>query len=136
MIYEGQTDGMHSVFILLYVHRSPSDLLRKISDNTFFLQQELLPTIEFGKSNWAYLVDGKYGPRLVYHNKIFKTVTTPTWTTPIDISEIRMTTWGTPSQRRGWWRGKQVGKVSIQFYMYPLWAYNNHQTDRHPLRLG
>ncbi|KAF8900426.1 hypothetical protein CPB84DRAFT_1847226 [Gymnopilus junonius] len=71
--------------------------------------ETLLPTIEFGKSNWAYLLPAPTGGYHILHKeKTFPRITCPTWAPLIYLDEIEFTVWGTLADRRGIWQGKEV----------------------------
>lgn len=71
--------------------------------------QNLLPSIEFGATNWGYLLPDKTGGfRIVQRQKIFKKISCPLWAPLIRETEIEYTVWGMGFERRGLWRGMEV----------------------------
>jgi len=71
--------------------------------------KNLLPSIEFGATNWGYLLpDRNGGFRILQRQKIFKTISCPLWAPFILETDIEYTVWGVGNERRGIWRGKEV----------------------------
>ncbi|RDB17619.1 hypothetical protein Hypma_001066 [Hypsizygus marmoreus] len=69
----------------------------------------LLHTIEFGKTNWAYLVPRHGGGyKIVQRPKRLKQIRCPTWAPLIEEKEITYTTWWPTEVRGGYWRGREV----------------------------
>ncbi|RDB17631.1 hypothetical protein Hypma_001080 [Hypsizygus marmoreus] len=69
----------------------------------------LLHTIEFGRTNWAYLVprpDGGY--KIVQRQKRLRKIRCPTWAPLIEEKDITYTTWWPNEVRGGHWRGQEV----------------------------
>ena len=73
-------------------------------------QQSLLSGIEFGKTNWAYLIRGSGGYRIVQKERPLHKISCPLWATLIHEDEIEVTKWVDAAERRGVWNGKPVGK--------------------------
>ncbi|KDR73059.1 hypothetical protein GALMADRAFT_125971 [Galerina marginata CBS 339.88] len=71
--------------------------------------ESLVDTIEFGKTNWAYLLNRSNEHYIILqHVKILRKVACPTWAPLISLDEIEFTQWATCSDRRGIWKGKEV----------------------------
>ncbi|TFK48199.1 hypothetical protein OE88DRAFT_1810509 [Heliocybe sulcata] len=82
-------------------------------DNTAFdveIIQTMLGNIEWGRTNYAYLVRESSGSyRLMYRNKIPRTITCHLWAPQVDEREINITRWLDPKMyREGIWRGREV----------------------------
>lgn len=80
-------------------------------DHRFGLQriQTLLDVVEFGRTNWAYLIvrdDGSY--RLLYRNKPLYAISCLTWAPLVDESEITITKFINCEDRHGFWDGNVV----------------------------
>jgi hypothetical protein len=73
-------------------------------------QQSLLSGIEFGKTNWAYLIRSSGGHRIVQKERSLHKISCPLWATLIHEDEIEVTKWVDAAERRGVWNGKPVGK--------------------------
>lgn len=74
------------------------------------LQQSHLDEINFGATNWAYLLhDNMGGFYIRQRDKVFPTVSCPIWAPIIFEEEIQFTVWGQPWDRRGLWKGREVG---------------------------
>lgn len=70
-----------------------------------------LDEIQFGATNWAYLLPNKqYGGFYIrQREKAFPMISCPTWAPTIMEDEIEFTVWGQPWDRRGIWKGLEVG---------------------------
>ncbi|KAF8970678.1 hypothetical protein BDZ97DRAFT_2055199 [Flammula alnicola] len=68
-----------------------------------------LDDIVFGETNWAYLLQDRWGGFYIRQKeKIFKTISCPLWAPTIWEDEIQFTVWGRPWDRRGIWKGMEV----------------------------
>ncbi|KIK09633.1 hypothetical protein K443DRAFT_392021 [Laccaria amethystina LaAM-08-1] len=72
------------------------------------LIQSLLSGIEFGKTNWAYLIRSSGGHRIVQKERSLHKISCPLWATLIHEDEIEVTKWVDAAERRGVWNGKPV----------------------------
>ncbi|KIM41862.1 hypothetical protein M413DRAFT_27425 [Hebeloma cylindrosporum] len=71
--------------------------------------QSLLDRIEFGTTNWAYLIPNREGGYTITHKeRPMPKVTCPLWAPLIFEDEIQFTVWGTKWDRRGIWNGKEI----------------------------
>ncbi|KAF8970679.1 hypothetical protein BDZ97DRAFT_2055200 [Flammula alnicola] len=98
---------------------------RKTYANYLEIIQALLPSIDFGKTNWAYLFKDHKTRQYVIRQKekILNIVSCPTWATLIREDEIEFTVWGVCADRRGIWKGKKVD-VIYAWNNQELWCLN------------
>ena len=81
----------------------------------FFRQQTLISTIQFGETNWAYLLEpsrARDSYQLFQKKRRLPRITCPCWAPFIPEREIRITL-SRGAERRGYWKGKPVGTISI-----------------------
>ncbi|KZT21309.1 hypothetical protein NEOLEDRAFT_1139643 [Neolentinus lepideus HHB14362 ss-1] len=90
----------------------PSRRMEYQSNTAFDVEiiQTMLGGIAWGRSNYAYLVRESSGSyRLMYRNKIPRTITCHLWAPQVDEREIEITRWLDPKMyREGIWRGQEV----------------------------
>ena len=93
---------------------SPND---RAHESSWFVQQSLIGDIEFGEeTKRVFLIkDSRTGQYKVSQPKSLGLVrvSCPLWATIIPVEEIIFTVFCPLSERRGIWRGKEVGKISI-----------------------
>ncbi|KAJ8483491.1 hypothetical protein ONZ45_g14591 [Pleurotus djamor] len=71
--------------------------------------QTVVKTVEFGRTNWAYLLprpDG--GCRLIQKERPVPRVTYPTWAPLVEEKDIVTTKWISAEDRQGLWNGREV----------------------------
>ncbi|KDR78258.1 hypothetical protein GALMADRAFT_245345 [Galerina marginata CBS 339.88] len=85
--------------------------------------ESLVDTIEFGKTNWAYLLPAPGGYRISQREKRFPMITCPTWAQLIYVDEIEFTVWGSCSDRRGIWNEKEVD-ITYAWNFAEFWCLN------------
>ncbi|EPQ55924.1 hypothetical protein GLOTRDRAFT_60723 [Gloeophyllum trabeum ATCC 11539] len=90
-----------------------SERRQEYRDNTAFdveIIQTMLGSIEWGRTNYAYLVRESSGSyRLMYRNKVPRPLTCHLWAPTVDIKEIDVTRWlDQRIYREGIWRGREV----------------------------
>ncbi|KAL0952619.1 hypothetical protein HGRIS_006869 [Hohenbuehelia grisea] len=97
-----------------YVHGVVIDtkILQEV-DNEYLFNlekiQTLLHAIEFGKTNWAYMIPRREGGfRLVQKDRPMYEVTCTPWAPLVEERDITITQWITPEERHGLWKGKEV----------------------------
>lgn len=95
---------------------SPSlEVVLKLEQQYFFgLEhiQTLLSSIEFGKTNWAYMLPHpKGGYHIVQKQKSLYKVRTPTWAPLIEEKEMTYVKWFLVDVRIGYWKGRGVDVI-------------------------
>ena len=80
-----------------------------------YFQQSLLDRIEFGTTNWAYLIsDPREGGYTIIHKEgAMPKITRPLWVPLVFQEEVEFTVWETKYDWRGIWDGKDVGKYYV-----------------------
>jgi hypothetical protein len=96
--------------------------------------QSLLNVVEFGRSNWSYLVNYGGTYRLIYKDVPVRHLSCPTWATLVDEGDVQITQWVSGEQRHGLWRGREVDLLVAWGEEYALSIENN--TRGHRLLLG
>ncbi|RDB20140.1 hypothetical protein Hypma_012975 [Hypsizygus marmoreus] len=95
--------------------------------------QNLLPTIEFGKTNWGYLVKSREGTgyEIVQKSKRLRKRRCPLWAPLIDEKEITYTKFWFSSNWGGYWKGREVEVVvgwddywaeTVEWFTLSHWA--------------
>ncbi|KDR78270.1 hypothetical protein GALMADRAFT_245361 [Galerina marginata CBS 339.88] len=101
-----------------------SQAISKHYANYLEIIESLVDTIEFGKTNWAYLFQSREGGYYIsQQKKVLRRVTCPIWAERIYLDEIEFTVWGTSSDRRGIWKGKEVD-IMYAWNDEELWCLN------------
>lgn len=90
-------------------------LVRFLKLTARYFQQSLLDRIEFGTTNWAYLVPNtrEGGYTIIHRERAMPKITCPLWAPLIFEDEVEFTVWGTKYDRRGIWDGKEVGTYYV-----------------------
>jgi hypothetical protein len=96
--------------------------------------QSLLNVVEFGRSNWAYLVSQGGTYRLVYKDVPMRHMKCPTWAPFVDECDVQITQWVTGERRHGIWKGKEVDLLVAWGDEHAIMIENN--TRGHRILLG
>ncbi|KAF7373626.1 hypothetical protein MSAN_00573000 [Mycena sanguinolenta] len=106
------------------VERCSSQWGKQYTDGLEIIQT-LLPRIQFGQTNWAYLVGNDNNYRLIHKHQPLPIVTEIPWCPLVDESDIEITHFLYAEDRHGIWNG-----VEVDLFMAWDASYTNHLQKR------
>ncbi|KAJ7146184.1 hypothetical protein C8R44DRAFT_9100 [Mycena epipterygia] len=80
--------------------------------------QTLLPTIQFGRTNWAHLIGSANNYRIVLKQQPLPIVTEMPWCPLVEERDIEVTGWVWAQDRHGVWNGKEVDLFMAWDHIY------------------